>query len=370
MVGNLFWGNHLDYFCIKPRSMDAQVLFRSFHTKIIQSTTAITSIVIRCTNRLQISTNLKNNLSLRGESMDSPKQSKQNNLHEVQTESRPIRGAKNRIQTSSSASADFLLESDKRGSPPKSEKRQLLGTQFKRIGGSGAVGAALLQKDSSDKNSVDLKADLSAKSHKKIDSKFALDSRDLDSSRCRAQNDEMSADCFGDELPRNDDRVDCYEIPRHTERSEVSKSCDFNQTKDAMTQNSESYRFAQSKQVTNDSQVAKMDSSRCRAQNDDRVDCHDFAMQNLAMTERIIDCNENSADFFTMTSVDSSLRGSVSEANITKQSTNQKIDCFGQSPRNDGIVADCFDSAIAESRNDSIYLQINRESTTFKANLI
>ena len=35
---------------------------------------------------------------------------------------RPLRGAKNRIQASSSASADFLLEAEKRGSPPKSEK--------------------------------------------------------------------------------------------------------------------------------------------------------------------------------------------------------------------------------------------------------
>ncbi|MGX2982760.1 hypothetical protein [Helicobacter sp. 23-1045] len=35
----------MDYFCIKPRSMDAQVLSRLFHAKIIQSTTAITSIV-------------------------------------------------------------------------------------------------------------------------------------------------------------------------------------------------------------------------------------------------------------------------------------------------------------------------------------
>ena len=45
-MSNLFWGNHLNYFCIKFRSMDAQVLSRSFHTKIIQSTTAITSIVV------------------------------------------------------------------------------------------------------------------------------------------------------------------------------------------------------------------------------------------------------------------------------------------------------------------------------------
>ena len=63
----------------------------------------------------------------------------QNNLCDS-TESRPLRGAKNRIQTSSSASADFLLEVEKRGTPPKSEKRQLLARR-----GSGAGGAALLR---------------------------------------------------------------------------------------------------------------------------------------------------------------------------------------------------------------------------------
>ena len=42
---NLYLGNHLDYFCIKLRSMDAQVLSRLFYAKIIQSTTATTSIV-------------------------------------------------------------------------------------------------------------------------------------------------------------------------------------------------------------------------------------------------------------------------------------------------------------------------------------
>ena len=57
------------------------------------------------------------------------------------TQTRPLRGAKNREQGRSSASADFLLEADKRGSPPKSEKRQLLGTHFKKVGGSGAGGA-------------------------------------------------------------------------------------------------------------------------------------------------------------------------------------------------------------------------------------
>ncbi len=44
---NLFLGNHLNYFGTKFHSMDAQVLFRSFRAKIIQSTTAITSIAIR-----------------------------------------------------------------------------------------------------------------------------------------------------------------------------------------------------------------------------------------------------------------------------------------------------------------------------------
>ena len=43
--------------------------------------------------------------------------------------------------------ADFLLEADKRGSPPKSEKRQLLARR-----GSGAGGAALLRKETSDSN--------------------------------------------------------------------------------------------------------------------------------------------------------------------------------------------------------------------------
>ena len=42
---NLYLGNHLDYFGIKLRSMDAQVLSRLFYAKIIQSTTATTSIV-------------------------------------------------------------------------------------------------------------------------------------------------------------------------------------------------------------------------------------------------------------------------------------------------------------------------------------
>ncbi|MGX3012231.1 hypothetical protein ACWIUD_11910 [Helicobacter sp. 23-1044] len=56
------------------------------------------------------------------------------------TESRPLRGAKNRIQGCSSATADFLLEAEKRGSPPKSEKA----AAFWRVGGAGRGGGAAL----------------------------------------------------------------------------------------------------------------------------------------------------------------------------------------------------------------------------------
>ncbi len=204
------------------------------HSKFAKNSTTSTANT-RIYDLNQGDSSKSNDSSLRGESMDSPKQSKQNNLHEVQTESRQIRGAKNRIQTSSSASADFLLESELRGSPPKSEKRQLLARR-----GSGAGGAALLRKET-------------------------------------------------------------------------------NETK--------------SKKIVGDSQVTKMDSSLTESlKNDDRVDCHYFATQNLAMTGG-----------------DSSLRGARS---ATKQSTNQKIDCFGQSPCNDDISVNCHESTFVNSRND------------------
>ncbi|MGX2982431.1 thioredoxin family protein [Helicobacter sp. 23-1045] len=65
--------------------------------------------------------------------------------------SRPLRGAKNRIEGCSSATADFLLEAEKRGSPPKSEKRQLLGTQFNSRG-ERERSVALLRKEISELN--------------------------------------------------------------------------------------------------------------------------------------------------------------------------------------------------------------------------
>ncbi|MGX2982110.1 non-canonical purine NTP pyrophosphatase [Helicobacter sp. 23-1045] len=83
--------------------------------------------------------------SLRDSAIAESKQSKLNPCEAPKT--RPLRGAKNREQTSSSASADFLLEAEKRGTPPKSEKRELLARR-----GSGVGGAALLRKDSSESN--------------------------------------------------------------------------------------------------------------------------------------------------------------------------------------------------------------------------
>ena len=93
-------------------------------------------------------------------------------------ENSPASWCKKSGEASSSASADFLLEADKRGSPPKSEKRQLLGTHFKKVGGSGAGGAALLRKESSEISGERI-----------VES--ALDSASL------TQNDEIfSAPCF------------------------------------------------------------------------------------------------------------------------------------------------------------------------------
>ena len=68
---------------------------------------------------------------------------------------------------------------------------------------------------------------------------------------------------------------------RHTERSEVSKSRESKAKSESMTQKriNESHRFAQSKRIVGNSQVAKMDSSlhgsRRFAQNDEFVDYHE-----------------------------------------------------------------------------------------------
>ena len=203
MGGNLFWGNHLRCLWIKLRSIDAQVLFRLFHPQTTQSTTAITSIV------LAKATNLKKLVIARFGNAES-KQSKQIKsvrsanhcksfchfllLQKVESLfflviARRIIDSRKAIQKNKCASAprispdswckkseskgavvppaDFLLESELRGSPPKSEKWQLLARR-----GSGAGGAALLQKENCDKELADSKANLSAELRCKIVSKI------------------------------------------------------------------------------------------------------------------------------------------------------------------------------------------------------
>ncbi|MGX3009967.1 M28 family peptidase [Helicobacter sp. 23-1044] len=67
--------------------------------------------------------------------------------------SRPLRGAKNREQTSSSASADFLLEAEKRGTPPKSEKAAAFWEHnLNEVGGSGSEVQPFLRKETSESN--------------------------------------------------------------------------------------------------------------------------------------------------------------------------------------------------------------------------
>ncbi len=71
--------------------------------------------------------------------------------------------------------------------------------------------------------------------------------------------------------------AEAIQIYRHTERSEVSKSCESKINNESMTKEriNESHKFAQSKKIENNSKVAKMDSSRYALKNDDIVDCHE-----------------------------------------------------------------------------------------------
>ncbi|MGX3012218.1 dihydropteroate synthase [Helicobacter sp. 23-1044] len=67
--------------------------------------------------------------------------------------SRPLRGAKNREQASSSASADFLLEAEKRGTPPKSEKAAAFWEHnLNEVGGSGSGVQPFLREKTSESN--------------------------------------------------------------------------------------------------------------------------------------------------------------------------------------------------------------------------
>ncbi|MGX3010273.1 hypothetical protein ACWIUD_01740 [Helicobacter sp. 23-1044] len=94
--------------------------------------------------------------SLRG-SLSEAKTTKQSKNDKNQscdsTKSRPLRGAKNREQTSSSATADFLLEADKRGSPPKSEKAAAFWEHnLNEVGGSGSGVQPFLREKTSESN--------------------------------------------------------------------------------------------------------------------------------------------------------------------------------------------------------------------------
>ena len=132
-----------------------------------------------------------NNPSLRGESIDSQKQSTiKSNLCDSTTESRPLRGAKNREQGCSSATADFLLEAEKRGTPPKSEKA----AAFWRVGGAGRGVQPFLRKEISESSGTSGESD--ADSLLKHCDSHNLDSRDLD--------------CFvsANALPRNDKNIE------------------------------------------------------------------------------------------------------------------------------------------------------------------
>ena len=83
------------------------------------------------------------------DSAESENLNKNNSVRSTQT--RPLRGAKNRIQGCSSVTADFLLEAEKRGSPPKSEKVAAFWEHNKKeLGGAGRGGQPFLRKESSE----------------------------------------------------------------------------------------------------------------------------------------------------------------------------------------------------------------------------
>ncbi|MGX3011265.1 Kae1-like domain-containing protein [Helicobacter sp. 23-1044] len=151
--------------------------------------------------------NVANVSSLRGESLDLPKQSIiKSNLCDS-TESRPLRGAKNRIQGCSSATADFLLEAEKRGSPPKSEKAAAFWEHnLNEVGGSGSGVQPFLRKETSESKGQN--GESNADSHLNHCDSHNLDSRDLDSSLRAtrfAQNDGLCVDCFDSQSEfRND----------------------------------------------------------------------------------------------------------------------------------------------------------------------
>ena len=126
-----------------------------------------------------------NESSLRGESMDSPKQSNQNNSASAHRISPDSWCKKSESKGAVVPPADFLLESELRGSPPKSEKA----AAFWRVGGTGRGVQPFLRKETSESSA-------------------------------------KSVDCFGDESPRNDESfLNCHDSPKslQDEFAEIAK---------------------------------------------------------------------------------------------------------------------------------------------------
>ncbi|MGX2982204.1 hypothetical protein [Helicobacter sp. 23-1045] len=165
------------------------------------------------------------NPSLRGARSEASatKQSKQNLVAQSAPETRPLRGAKNREKGCSSATADFLLEAEKRGTPPKSEKRLLLGIQLNSRG-ERERSVALFAKETSEsnlKNGENL-AD-SAIRAKNAESYTKSQNLKRDSSlrtSCYAQNDNFNLDgCFASLTKQGEAEVslfnsaNCQDLP-------------------------------------------------------------------------------------------------------------------------------------------------------------
>ena len=129
MVGNLFWGMQFRTCKNFQASTDSSLVESP---KILTNTKATPPLLrLRFCKSQNLVENQLQNAESTLDSAISQNLVKNNLVRSTQT--RPLRGAKNREQGCRSATADFLLEADKRGSPPKSEKRQLLARR-----GSGA----------------------------------------------------------------------------------------------------------------------------------------------------------------------------------------------------------------------------------------
>ncbi|MGX2982852.1 valine--tRNA ligase [Helicobacter sp. 23-1045] len=143
--GNSFSGNHS-----ADSALDSAIrtkIAESAPTSSLRGSGEATTKQSTKNNHMDCHDSATQNLAMTENNTDSANaESNKNNQCEA-PKSRPLRGAKNRIQGCSSATADFLLEAEKRGTPPKSEKRQLLARR-----GSGAGGAALLREKTSESN--------------------------------------------------------------------------------------------------------------------------------------------------------------------------------------------------------------------------